>query len=234
VERGRKKPAPSVDLISHLPTLPLPLQGGDFGPVVSARGSVFFHNKARRLPLSLSPRKGRTRGVERPQHQASISFPIYPPCPSLSREGTSARPSRQGRASVQQTKHVAYPRVFPLKRDRKKREPGEGADSIPSFCLSLRRQGSFSLWRRDSGGGRSSETTQSSDRAPCPSRPGAGQGRPPRRVPPGGANAGGECRLVQLFPSPLMAAKERTPRRVMSVGSLHRGTSSCTSFSGSV
>jgi hypothetical protein len=44
---------------------------------------------ATRIPVRL---RGREiipgRGVERPQHQASVPLPIYPPCSSLSREGT--------------------------------------------------------------------------------------------------------------------------------------------------
>jgi hypothetical protein len=34
VERGRKEPAPTVGPIAYLPTLSLPLQGGDVGPTV--------------------------------------------------------------------------------------------------------------------------------------------------------------------------------------------------------
>jgi hypothetical protein len=50
------------------------------------RMSASFHHKARRSPPGLSPRKGRKRGVERKQRQPLIPLPIYPPCPSLSRE----------------------------------------------------------------------------------------------------------------------------------------------------
>jgi hypothetical protein len=56
-ERGRKKSAPTVDTTAYLPTLSLPLQGGDSGPTVSVRGSVSFLHRAHRSPLCLSPRK---------------------------------------------------------------------------------------------------------------------------------------------------------------------------------
>jgi hypothetical protein len=49
-----------------------------------------------------------------------------------------------------------------VERGRKEMVPDEESFSVPSSCLSLRRQGSFSLWRRDSGLWRSCRTTQAS------------------------------------------------------------------------
>ena len=160
--------ASTVDPVAHLPTLSLPLQGGDLCPMVATKADALLFAEV----FGLLPESFPWRGVERNGSQVRELF-------------------------------------------------------HPLFL-------SFSLWRRDSGPWRSSETTQSSDRAPCPLRPGAEQGRQPRRVPPGDANAGSECRLVRLFPSPSWPLKEGTRQRVISVGSLHRGTSSCTSFYGSV
>ena len=79
------------------------------GPDVSAEASVSAISKARRLPPSLSPRKGRKRGVDSSWHQPSVPLPIYPPCPSLSREGTWARPSRQGRGKRPNAKFCTLP-----------------------------------------------------------------------------------------------------------------------------
>jgi hypothetical protein len=63
----------------------------------AGEGALLFDEAPGPLP-SLSPRKGRKRadrrevipwrGVERSRCQASVPVPIYPPCPSLSREGT--------------------------------------------------------------------------------------------------------------------------------------------------
>jgi hypothetical protein len=115
---------------------------------VSARGSVFFLHKARRLPSSLSPRKGRTSGVERKWHQSSIPLPIYPPCPSLSREGTRTRLFRLRGTPSFLAKQDARLQVSPLERGdavlNNVKYPGEGGPSRPLFL-------SFSLWRRDSG-----------------------------------------------------------------------------------
>ena len=78
---------------SPLPVL-LPLEKGP-GPGRFGRDER-LRNKQSTLPTppSLSPRKGRPkadwrevilwRGVERPQHQASVPLPIYPPCPLVS------------------------------------------------------------------------------------------------------------------------------------------------------
>jgi hypothetical protein len=53
VERGRKELAPTVDLVAYLPTLSLPLQGGDLGPTVSAEeGSPAQHERSVRPRVS--------------------------------------------------------------------------------------------------------------------------------------------------------------------------------------
>ena len=67
--------APTVATTAHLPTLSLPLQGGDSGPTVSAQGNALSSRKARRPPTSLSPGEGRKRGVERRQRPMKRAFP---------------------------------------------------------------------------------------------------------------------------------------------------------------
>jgi hypothetical protein len=76
-----------------------------------------------------------------------------------------------------------------VERGRKEVAPREFGHFIPSSCLSLRRQGSFSLWRRDSGLWRSRQTTQASDQA----------------------NVGSGPLAVRLFPSPFWPVKKGHP-----------------------
>ena len=72
---------------------------------------------ATRIPVRL---RGREiipwRGVERKWRQMMETHSVPSSCPSPSGEGTRARPFRQRRASPQQAKHAAYPRVSPLER----------------------------------------------------------------------------------------------------------------------
>jgi hypothetical protein len=57
------------------------LQGGDVGLTVSPDKCASTHSKAPRQSPSLSPRKGRPRGVESLQHQSSIPVPHRPTLP---------------------------------------------------------------------------------------------------------------------------------------------------------
>jgi hypothetical protein len=102
---GKKGPteeiAPTDDLVAHLLILSVPgsgsgvgpLRGEDVGPAASTGASVLVFDEVPGLP-SVSPLERRLRGVERKWHQSSIPLPIYPPCPSLSREGTWGHASR--------------------------------------------------------------------------------------------------------------------------------------------
>jgi hypothetical protein len=75
----------------------------------SGAGASAAARAARRLfPSPFWPVKKGTPH-SRSQHQPSIPLPIYPPCPSLSREGSRAPPSRLGEASSLCTKHDACP-----------------------------------------------------------------------------------------------------------------------------
>jgi hypothetical protein len=88
--------APTVATTAYLPTLSLPLQGGDLSPTVSAQGNALSSRKARRPPPSLSPRKGRKRGVERKWCQVKGTHSIPSSCPSPSGEGTRGPGVRAG------------------------------------------------------------------------------------------------------------------------------------------
>jgi hypothetical protein len=58
VERGRKKSAPTVDTVAHLPTLSLPLQGGDLRPHRFGRDERLRNKQSTPIALASLPWRG--------------------------------------------------------------------------------------------------------------------------------------------------------------------------------
>jgi hypothetical protein len=129
---------------------PSPFGEGTQGPAVWAGASALLFDDAPGQFPSLSPRKGRKRGVERKWRQVNLAIPS--PLPAL-------LPLAKGLRALAFVPHHS------IKRPGQRLIPG----------------------------------------------PEAGQGRQPQRVQPGDANAGSECRLVRLFPSPFGPVKKGTP-----------------------
>jgi hypothetical protein len=96
--------APTVDTIALLPSLSLPLQGGDFAPTASTGDSALVFDKIPGSPPILFSRKWRTRadrrevipwrGAKSLQHQSSIPVPHLPTLPPLRRQGSLPGSSR--------------------------------------------------------------------------------------------------------------------------------------------
>ena len=168
----RRKRAPTVGPVAHLPTLSLPLQGGDSGPAVSARGSVFFSHKARHSHTTSLPWRGEKKGRPKEGHPAERGreeiapsqgrFPVPSSCPSPSGEGTQG-PGDGVRPIDRATGYPAHPGPFAVRR----------------------------LGRRcDAEGHRKGMTFGPVSRIGQPIRgPDAKQGRQPQRVQPGDVNA---------------------------------------------
>jgi hypothetical protein len=93
VERGWRRPSAPLP---HLPTLSLPLQGGDLGLTVLPNKRTGPPSRAQRQSPSLSPRKGRKRGVERRWRQLWVPLPHLPTL-SLPLQGGDAGPNRLGK-----------------------------------------------------------------------------------------------------------------------------------------
>jgi hypothetical protein len=122
--RGGKEIARIVDPGAYLPTLSLPLQGGDLGPSALTGDSAVLLAAAPGSPPSLSPRKGRKRGVERRCCQPWMPVPHLPTLSLPLQGGDSGSTASTGRAPSYSTKHPARPQVSPQKGKKKGRPEG--------------------------------------------------------------------------------------------------------------